>query len=113
MGDEAVSALQQASKTSEAKMSETVRHHKFLENLEERKLDLEKKKEDREQKKEDREKKKDERDAWRGKTDELDYKMKLLEKYQQLKDAYGWDDKQILAFYPDMEEVIKAKTDGS
>ena len=101
MDDEALDALQRASRNSEAKMTEMVRHHKYLENLEERKLEIEQKREERESK------------SWRGKTDELDYKMQLIERYQQLKSTYNWTDDQILAFYPDMEQVIRAKDSSS
>jgi hypothetical protein len=95
--DEALAALQSASQTSQLKMNELVRHHKFLEVLEEKKLSLEEKKEKREAA------------SWKGKTDELDYKMQLIQRYKQLKDDFDWDDDQILSFYPDMEQVIKAQ----
>jgi mRNA-degrading endonuclease RelE of RelBE toxin-antitoxin system len=42
MDDEAVNALNQASKTFEAKMKELVRHHQFVEKLENDRLELKK-----------------------------------------------------------------------
>ena len=47
--------------------------------------------------------------SWKGKSDQLDYKMNLLSRYEQLKDDKGWSDEQILQFFPDMAEVIAAK----
>jgi predicted nuclease with TOPRIM domain len=99
MDDDALTALAQASKTSEAKMNKLVRHHQFLENLEERKLQLHEKREERESK----------NGQWKDKTDELEYKMKLLEKYKELKDKYGWTDAQVLALCPEMEPIINAR----
>ncbi len=97
MDDEAVAALAQASKTSEAEMKELVRHHHFSEKLEEKKFLLEQKREEREAK------------SWKDKSDELEYKMKLLDKYNELKNTHEWDDQQILSFYPDMKQIIDAR----
>ena len=97
MDDDAIAALTKASKTSEAKMQEMVRHNQFLENLEERKYELEKRKEDRESQ------------SWKGKSDELSYKMQLLERYNQLKSLHNWTDEQIISFYPDMKQIVDAK----
>jgi hypothetical protein len=102
MDDDAIAALTQASKASEAKMHELVRHHQFLENLEERKIKLHEKKEERESNS----------DKWKGKTGELEYKMKLLERYKELKETYHWDDAQIIAFCPDMKQIVEAKSGG-
>jgi hypothetical protein len=99
MDDDAIVALTKASKASEAKMKELVWHHQFLENLEERKLHLEQKREARE--------------SHKGKIDELEYKMRLIEKYKELKETYGWDDNQIVAFFPDMKQVVDAQQNTS
>ena len=74
-----------------------VRHNQFLEKLEEKKLKLEEKREDRES------------TSWRGKSDELDYKMKLLQKYTELRESHHFTDEQIVAFYPDMKQIVDAK----
>jgi hypothetical protein len=100
MDNGALAAFAQASKVSEAKMNELARHHQFLEKLEERKLQLNERREERES----------QNGQWKDKTDELEYKMKLLEKYKELKDKYGWADAQILALCPEMEPIITAKT---
>ena len=98
MDDKAITALSEASKASEAKMKEMVRHNQFLEKLEEKKLVLEQKREERES------------TSWRGKSDELDYKMKLLQRYTELRDVHHFSDDQIVAFYPDMKQIVEAKT---
>jgi hypothetical protein len=100
LDDDALQALQQATETSARKMDELVRHHKFLEALEEKKLQLQAKKDEREAR------------SWKGKSEELDYKMQLLRRYQELKDQFAWNDTQILAFYPDMKQVVEAKKPG-
>jgi hypothetical protein len=41
--------------------------------------------------------------------EELDYKMKLLERYRQLKETHGWSDDQIVAFCEDMRQIVEAK----
>jgi hypothetical protein len=97
LDDEAIQALSAASKTSEARMSEIVRHNMFIEKLEREKIDLQKRREERELQSYDR------------KSQELDYKMKLLERYKQLKDTYEWSDEQIVSFYPDMKVVMDAQ----
>jgi hypothetical protein len=95
MDDEAIEALSKASKTSEAKMKELVRHHKFLEGLEEKKLAIEEARENREVK--------------RSQIDDLEYKMKLVEKYKELKSTYSWNDDQIVTFFPEMKQVVDAQ----
>jgi hypothetical protein len=94
---DALHALSEASATSKHRMDELVRHNQFIEKLEERKLALEEQKEHRAQ------------ISWQGKADELQYKMQLLERYNQLKKTHKWSDEQIIAFYPDMKQVIEAK----
>jgi hypothetical protein len=46
---------------------------------------------------------------WHGKNEELNYKMNLMERYEQFRNKFGWTDAQILAFYPDMAQVIQAR----
>jgi hypothetical protein len=97
MDDEALAALTSASQASEAKMKELVRHHHFLESIEEKKLRLEERREERAS------------NSLKGKTEELDYKMQLLDRYAHLKQTYGWSDDQIIAYFPDMKQVVNAK----
>jgi hypothetical protein len=97
LDDDALKALSADSKTSEAKMKELVRHHQFIEGLERRKIEL------------DEQRFEKETNSWRGKSDELDYKMKLLVQYNELKENYGWTDEQILKFYPDMKVIVEAQ----
>jgi hypothetical protein len=97
MDDDGIAALTEASKTSKDRMTEMVRHNHFIEQLEERKLALEEQKERRAT------------ISWHGKAEELQYKMQLLERYNQLKKKYQWNDEQIVSFYPDMEQIVKAQ----
>ena len=97
--DEAISILGEAHKRSVAKMEELVRHHKMIETMESRKFELEMKKAEREEKQAAI-------DSWKGKSAELDYKMNLLKRYKEMRDELRWDNNQILAFCPDMEEII-------
>lgn len=95
---ETVQALQKAASNSEKRMEEVIRHHHFMESIESQRIDIERKK--------------DTREAWKGKADELDYKMKLLEKYHHLKNNLNLSDSQIVAFFPDMEAVVEAQQTG-
>jgi hypothetical protein len=97
MDDETIAALAEASKTSKHRMNEMVRHNQFIERLEERKLALEEQRERRAEV------------SWQGKADELQYKMQLLERYNQLKKKHQWTDEQIVTFYPDMSQIVKAQ----
>jgi hypothetical protein len=87
--------LNEATQVSKDRMNEMVRHNQFIEKLEERKLALEEKK------------------VWQCKTDELEYKMRLLERYNQLKENRHWTDKKIIAFYPDMKQIVEAESNIS
>ena len=82
------------------RMDEMIRHDHFMEMMEDRKFALAQKREERES------------NSWKGKSEELEYKMKLLEQYNVMKEKYGWDDEQILAFYRNMAEVVMAKHSG-
>jgi hypothetical protein len=93
LDDEGISALASASQTSQAKMKELIRHNKFLEKLEAKKYRLEEAKQERENAK--------------GKIDELEYKMKLVEKYKELKETHRWSDERIVQFFPDMKAVVE------
>jgi hypothetical protein len=58
------------------------------------------------------EKQKAESMHWKGKSDQLDYKMNLLARFEQLKTEKSWSDEQIVQFFPDMADVIAAKNRG-
>lgn len=112
LDDDAVTILDDASKRSEERMKEMIRHHKILESMESKKLELQKLNEDAklelDKKREEREEKLAAFDTWKGKTAELDYKMNLLQRYKEMKDNLHWSDEQIVAFFPDMEQVINS-----
>ena len=38
-----------------------------------------------------------------------DYKMKLLQKYTELREKHNFTDEQIVSFYPDMKQIVEAK----
>ena len=101
LDDDAATILDDASKRSEERMREMIRHHKILESMEDAKLELEKKREVREEKLAAF-------NTWKGKTAELDYKMNLLHRYKEMQDNLGWSDDQIVAYFPDMEHVINS-----
>ena len=99
MDEDTVELLEVADKHSRHKVKELVRHHRAVErfqegtmHIEERKLQLEEKKFDYM--------------AWKGKSDELDYKTKLVREYKEMKESFS--DKQILRLFPQMKEVVSA-----
>eukprot|EP00980_Cylindrotheca_fusiformis_P021323 scaffold8212_cov93-Cylindrotheca_fusiformis.AAC.3 len=71
-------------------ISELNRHHKAMERLEEKKLKTL---------------------SWKGKNDELEYKMNLLRKYQEIKTNFGWSDAKISQLFPDMQQVMEMHGD--
>jgi hypothetical protein len=97
MDDETVTMLKEASDSTKLKHEETVRHNKNMEDLEKKKYELEKKTIDAMQ--------------WKGKQDELDYRLKLVKEYNSLK-ASGMSDEQIRRLFPEMNEV-EAAMNGS
>jgi hypothetical protein len=104
MDDEGVAALADASKASRGRVEELKRHHKFIEQMEERKMGIENRKIELEEKKERRLEV-----SWQGKADELHYKMQLLERYNQLRKKQQWSDQQIISFYPDMKQIVDSQ----
>jgi hypothetical protein len=92
MDKDTVQLLSAANESSKDKIDELKRHHQQLETIEKEKLDLEKKKYDYLK--------------WKGKRDELDYKMKLIADYQKLKEL-GIPDDRIACFCPEMKGVIE------
>jgi hypothetical protein len=36
--------------------------------------------------------------SWQGKSDELNYKMSLMQKYKEMKEEFGWTDEKIIYF---------------
>jgi hypothetical protein len=98
MDDKTVEMLQEASKVSRQKVVELNRHNKRLEDVEERKLALQLKQDEREQKR-------FETQQWKGRSDELDYKVKLVREYNSLK-TQGLTNEQIIALFPEMASVI-------
>ena len=95
MDAETLTLLGDTKKANEDRMQEMARHNKAMESMEQQKFALEKQKV--------------ESMSWKGKSDQLEYKMNLLSRYEQLKEDKNWSDEQIIQFFPDMKEVIAAK----
>jgi hypothetical protein len=93
--DETVALLSTANESAENRMKELQRHNEQIEQIEREKVDLERKKLGVLE--------------WKGKSDELDYKMKLVRQYQELKATMS--DSQILRMFPEMDSVINAMKD--
>jgi hypothetical protein len=88
-------------------MYEMQRHNKEVEHVENKRLQLQVKQEEREDQRLDLEQKKFESQQWRGKSDELDYKVKLVKECTSLK-AQGLSDEQIVSLFPEMKNVLEA-----
>jgi hypothetical protein len=86
----------------EQRMQETIRHNKKVEAMEQQRFQLKENRLNLEQKI-------FQSLEWKGKNDELNYKMNLIARYEEFKLKHNWSDDQILAFYPDMAQVINAK----
>lgn len=67
-------------------LEETVRHHKELEKLEMERV---------------------QQNSWKGKSEEHDYKMKLIDDYHNLLKK-GYNKKKIVRLFPAMKEIAKA-----
>eukprot|EP00980_Cylindrotheca_fusiformis_P027096 scaffold18779_cov93-Cylindrotheca_fusiformis.AAC.2 len=106
MDDKAVNALLSSNKAAEDRMLEMTRHNKVMEQLEEKKQQFEEKKQQFEEKKL-------KSLSWKGKNDELEYKMNLLRKYREIKTNFHWSDEKIAQFYPDMQQVMEHGDDSS
>jgi hypothetical protein len=97
MDEDTVHMLSAANESSKKKMDEIKRHHQQLEMIEKEKIDLEKKKyEDL---------------KWKGRSEKLDYKMKLVADYQKLKEQ-GMTDDRISRLFPEMKGVIEVFNGG-
>jgi hypothetical protein len=89
-----------ANSNSKEKFEEIVRHNRAME-------ELEKKKELREENKILLLEKQEDRNSWKGKNDELDYKVRLVTNYKNLQQS-GMSTQQIMALFPEMKSVIDA-----
>jgi hypothetical protein len=107
MDDNTVAMLAEGNKMSKEKMVELARHNRQVEQMEQEKLQLEKRKEEREGIRLDLDREKFKAMEWKGKSDELDYKMKLVRDYQDLVKS-GMTNEQIVTMFPEMEKVIEA-----
>jgi hypothetical protein len=105
----AIAALTAGNKAMTRQMEEQARHNKVVEAVESRRVALEEEKEKREAVRLSLEQDKFNSMAWKGKNDELNFKMNLLSKYEDLKRDNGWSDEQIVTFFPDMQQVVEAK----
>ena len=110
LNDDASIMLGEANQRSAERMTELVRHHKTMESMETKKFEMQTKcdeaKMELEKKRDTREEKLAAFDTWKGKNAELDYKMNLIKRYQEMKDELQWNDDQILAYCPEMKEVV-------
>eukprot|EP00980_Cylindrotheca_fusiformis_P024072 scaffold11503_cov76-Cylindrotheca_fusiformis.AAC.2 len=83
--DSAVAAIADSNAAADSRTNELARHNKVMESIETSKV------------------------KWKGKNEELEYKMNLLDNFESMKDK-GWSDKKIVKFFPDMKQVIEADT---
>jgi hypothetical protein len=102
MDDSAVAALTAGNKAMQERMQEVARHNKVVEEMEKRCFKLEENRLNLEQNR-------FQAMAWQGKNDELNYKMNLLARYEQFRKEFNWSDEQIVAYCPDMAQVIDAR----
>jgi hypothetical protein len=107
MDDETVDMLNQAQKTSKQKILEMQRHNKQVEEVEQKKLELQIKQEAREDLRLNLEQQRFQSQQWCGKSDELDYKMKLIKECTALKEQ-GLSKEQIITLFPEMAGVLEA-----
>ena len=94
MDDDTLTLLSDSKKANEERMKEVARHNKAVESMEQQKFELEKQKVDSM--------------SWKGKSDQLEYKMNLLGRFEELT-ARGWTSEQIVRFFPDMAEIAAAR----
>ena len=100
LDDDISTSIAEANQAASIRFAEMQRHNKALETLEKAKFDLEQRREEREQRRLDL-------DSWKSKSEQLDYQVKLITKYHELKANFGWTDSQILRHFPNMREVIE------
>ena len=91
--DDLSSSLAEANRAAAERFSEMQRHNKALEDIESQRLYLEKSRVDSM--------------SWKTKSEELDYQVKLISKYHEIKKKFGWSDNQILRHFPAMKSVIE------
>jgi hypothetical protein len=97
--------LTESNKMSKEKMNEMVCHNRQIEQVEKEKLAIQRKQEEQEDIRLDLNKKKFKSMHWKGKSDELEYKMKLVRDYKDFV-ATGMTREQILAMFPEMQNVV-------
>jgi hypothetical protein len=98
VANDPIAILETANERSQEKIREMSRHHSKMESIEEEKLELER------QKMQTME--------WKGKRDELNYKVDLVKQYKELKTS-GISDEQIAQLFPEMKLVMEALKDKS
>jgi hypothetical protein len=107
MDDETVQMLSTAQNMSRQKTEEMHRHNRQIEAVERSKLELQKKQEEREDVRLNLERQRFESQQWKGKVDQLDYKVRLVKECQALK-SQGLTKEQILTLFPEMKDVLEA-----
>jgi hypothetical protein len=93
MDENTVRVLEEGTKFSKEKIKETMRHNKHMESMEKARLEIETKRLKSEE--------------WKGKSEELDYKMKLVRQCQELQ-ASGMSESKIVRLFLEMQSVIAA-----
>ena len=104
--DDLSTAMNSAARVASDRFSEMQRHNKALEEIERGRYDLERKRDERESRRLDLEQTRLDSQQWKAKSDQLDYQIKLVNKYHEIKSKYGWTDEQILRHFPAMKSVI-------
>lgn len=109
LDDDTTEMLGMANNHSQTKIDELKRHNTELEKIEKRKLEIEIKKDEREEKRMQQEDIRIQQDAWKGKNEELAYKVSLVSEYKNLK-RQKWTKEQILLMFPDMKFIAETIT---
>ena len=105
--DDLSTAMDNAVRAAGDRFSEMRRHNQALEDIEKGRYDLERKRDEREARRLHLEEARLESQQWKSKSDQLDYQIKLVNKYHEIKLKYNWTDEQILRHFPAMKSVIE------
>ena len=106
MDDDISAAMNEAATAAHNRLSEMQRHNKALEDIEKARYDLERKRDEREALRLQLEKHRLDSMSWKSKSEELEYQMKLVSKYHEIRKKFHWSDKQIVKHFPSMKQVI-------
>ena len=107
LDDELSMAMAESTRVAGNRFSEMQRHNQVLEDIERGRYDLERKRDEREARRLELEQTRMESLQWKQKSEQLDYQIKLVNKYHEIKLKYNWSDDQILRHFPSMKSVIE------